>query len=101
MDGTPIYDIKPYLPYADSFPDANAGFAKETYNHSLKVEWKEELRERIPVEKREALIAVLAQDPRPPYHSNPQQVYKVAFDKVDVHFTVEEDQLTVNKIVPL
>lgn len=100
-DGTPIYDIKPYLRYVDSHPDATDGFAEETKDHRLQVTFPQELLEMFPIEKRDAILEVLAQDPRPSYHSDPGRRYGVAFAGYDVHFNVKEDHLTVFEVVSL
>ena len=75
MNGTPIYDIKPYLPYVDSHPKAKGGFTDHIEEHILKVEFPEALLEKIPKPQREALLEVLANDPRPRYQKNPERVY--------------------------
>ena len=98
MDGTPIYDIKPYLPYADCHPDAAGGFTVQTQQHQLRVECPEPLWGRIPADQREGLIGVLEQDPRPSYQHDPGRVYGMAFGGLEVHFTVEDDVLTVTGI---
>lgn len=100
-DGTPIYDIKPYLRYVDSHPDATDGFAGESKEHRLQVAFPQELLEIFPPEKRDAILEVLAQDPRPSYHSDPERRYGVAFAGYDVHFNVKEDHLTVFEVVSL
>lgn len=98
MDGTPIYDIKPYLPYVDCKPDASNGFALAQQEGVLEVEISPELSEIIPPEKLPALMAVLAQDPRPQYISDPQRLYTMSFAGYEVSFTVENDLLTVTEI---
>ena len=100
MDGTPIYDIKPYLPYADCKPDALGGFASVPKQATLTVRCEEELLTPLPDHRRAALLAVLAQDPRPSYHSDPNRVYGMAFSGFNVQFTVEGDTLTVHSIQP-
>ncbi len=95
MDGTPIYDIKPYLPASDSHPEAAGGFTEQIQDHKLKVEFPKEWLLMIPRESREALIDVLANDPRPGYQKNPDRVYGLAFGKKDIHFRVKGDVLTV------
>ena len=95
MDGTPIYDIKPYLPYVDSHPDAAGGFADPVREYALRVEFPGALMVKIPEESREALMEILAQDPRPSYQKDPGRVYGVPFAGMDVRFTVQEDLLTV------
>lgn len=100
-DQTPIYDIKPYLRYVDSHPDATDGFAGDTKDYRLQVTFPQALLEKFPPEKREAILEVLAQDPRPSYHSDPERQYGVSFAGFDVHFIVKEDHLTVFEVVSL
>lgn len=101
MDGTPIYDIKPYLPYADCLPRASGGFAAQVQKDRLKVNFPEELLARVPQEKRAALLAVLAQDPRPAYQASPDRVYGFEFAGFHVAFSVSGNLLTVRETVPL
>ena len=98
MDGTPIYDIKPYLPYVDSHPEAAGGFTDQIQDYKLKVEFPEELLKKIPVEKREALLAVLANDPRPGYQKDPERKYGMSFGSWDIHFKVDGEQLQVLEV---
>ena len=98
MDGTPIYDIKPYLPYVDSHPDARGGFAEEKAGYALDVHIPARLEAMIPEEKRSALAGVLAGDPRPSYQNDPARVYGVAFAGMNVKFTVDGNTLTVEAI---
>lgn len=100
MDGTPIYDIKPYLAYVDCHPDARDGFALAQKEGVLSVDCPEELLARLPAEKRQALIDVLAQDPRPQYQKDPRRVYQFEFAGMHVEFTVDEDRLTVCSVDP-
>lgn len=95
MDGTPIYDIKPYLPYVDSHPDARGGFSDEHAGYALSVHMPEELRACVPQDKIDALLGVLAGDPRPSYQSDPDRVYGVAFAGMNVKFQVDGSQLHV------
>ena len=95
MNGTPIYDIKPYLPYADSHPDAKGGFTDHIRDYRLQVEFPEELIKEIPTGQREALLEVLANDPRPRYQNRPDKVYGLAYGHKDIHFQVRDDILTV------
>ena len=95
MDGTPIYDIKPYLPYVDSHPDARGGFGAEQLGHALEVDFPPELLERIKADKREAIIGILKEDPRPSYQNDPQRIYGVSFAGKNVKFTVSDGRLTV------
>ena len=99
MDGTPILDIKPYIPYADSHPEASEGFTARTVSHHLKVNFPDQLLQRVPPDKREALIAVLSQDPRPSYQDDPSRIYGFPFAGMEVRFRVEGEQLTVVDIL--
>lgn len=99
MDGTPILDIKPYLPYTDSYPEASGGFAEKVAGYELEVVFPEELLEQIPEQKREAICCVLAQDPRPAYHHDASRRYGVEFAGFDVRFHVEGKILTVCEVV--
>lgn len=98
MDGTPILDIKPYLPYADSIPNATGGFALQSKEDILKVDFPENLLLKVPEEKRTALLRVLAQDPRPAYQADSARVYGFSFAGVTVKFTVENGILTVRGV---
>ncbi|MBQ3135726.1 MAG: tRNA (N6-threonylcarbamoyladenosine(37)-N6)-methyltransferase TrmO [Oscillospiraceae bacterium] len=95
MDGTPIYDIKPYLPYADCKPEAVGGFASMPKAATLQVVCPEELLAPLPADRHEALLAVLAQDPRPSYQDDPERVYGFGFAGANVRFTVRGNVLTV------
>ena len=95
MDGTPILDIKPYIPYGDSHPDAVGGFASTPAEPTLEVEIPPELLAEFPADQRDALCGVLAQDPRPSYQGDPERVYGMAFAGCNVRFTVGEGRLTV------
>ena len=97
MDGTPIYDIKPYLPYADCIPEATGGFAPDS-GKRLSVEIAPELLERLPEEKREGLLAVLANDPRPRYQNDPERIYGFPFAGFEIRFRVEGTCLRVLEI---
>jgi tRNA-Thr(GGU) m(6)t(6)A37 methyltransferase TsaA len=98
MDGTPIFDIKPYVPYADAHPEAKGGFVDQVARRTLAVRCPPELLDRVPEEKRGALLGVLAQDPRPSYQQDPQRVYGMTFASLEVRFTVDNDVLTVREI---
>lgn len=100
LDGTPIYDIKPYLPYADCRPEALGGFASCPQGSALQVDIPQKLLERVPPEKREALLGVLAQDPRPSYQSDPERIYGAAFGGLEVRFRVSGEVLTVLEVSP-
>lgn len=95
MDGTPIYDIKPYLPYADCHPEAVGGFAAQKPVGKLRVEIPEELCAAVSGELLSALRGVLAQDPRPAYQKDPKRVYGLSFAGMEVRFQVDGDALTV------
>lgn len=95
MDGTPILDIKPYLPYADCRPGALGGFAAAPNRETLAVECPAELWERVPADRREALRSVLALDPRPRYQADPERVYGFGFAGLEVRFSVEGGVLRV------
>ncbi len=98
MDGTPILDVKPYLPYADCRPEALGGFAAVPAGEALAVECPAELWERVPADRREALRAVLALDPRPRYQEDPERVYGFGFAGLEVRFSVEGEALRVLEI---
>ncbi|MBQ1255723.1 MAG: tRNA (N6-threonylcarbamoyladenosine(37)-N6)-methyltransferase TrmO [Clostridia bacterium] len=99
MDGTEIFDIKPYIPYADMRPDATGSFAEENKGYRLTVEDPENLLSVFPQDKRLSLVKTLALDPRPAYHDDPNRVYGFAYAGCDVRFTVNGTILTVVKIV--
>lgn len=101
MDNTPIYDIKPYLPYTDSHPEAVGGFADSVKNYALEVDFPEKLLAHIPEEKRAALLEVLAQDPRPSYQKDPERIYGFPYSGFDIRFRVEDKLLSVCQVVPL
>ena len=98
MDGTPIYDIKPYIPYADCHPDAAAGFTAQTQFHHLDVACPETLWARVPADQRDGLRGVLENDPRPSYQHDPERVYGMEFAGLEVHFQVDGSTLTVTGI---
>lgn len=95
MNGTPIFDIKPYIPYADCQPEATGGFTGGTEGKLLEVDFPSSLLEKLPPEKQEAAIGILAHDPRPRYQNDAKRVYGVTFAGYDIRFTVEENTLTV------
>ena len=95
LNGTPIYDIKPYLPYADSIPDAIGGFTQSLEERRLKVDFPEELLNKVKEEKRTALTAVLAADPRPSYQDDPERVYGMSFADYEIKFKVDGKNLKV------
>ena len=95
MDGTPIYDIKPYIAYTDSHPDAISGFANIPAEYLLEVVFPDDLLQQVPEHQRESLIEVLAHDPRPQYHDDPERVYGMAFGGMEVKFKVDGRALSV------
>ncbi len=95
LDGTPIYDIKPYLPYVDAHPEAAGGFSDVHSRDGIRVEFPEALLVKMPEELRQAAVEVLAQDPRAAYNKKPDYVYGMAFAEYDIRFTVQEDVLRV------
>lgn len=97
-DNTPIYDIKPYLPYVDSHPDARGGFAEQKADYALEVVFPEALLEKIPLQKRQAIKEVLKQDPRPAYHEDAKRQYGMAFAGFNVRFCVSDGVLTVLEV---
>ena len=99
LDGTPIYDIKPYLPYVDSHPDASNGFALDEKAGGLEVDFPEHLLEMIPQSKQKALVEVLSQDPRPGYQNEPERIYGIEFAGFDIRFRVNGKNLTVIEII--
>ncbi len=98
MNGTPIYDIKPYLPYCDSRPDAVGGFTETLGERKLTVSISDELLGRVPESKRQELLCVLGGDPRPSYQSDPERVYGFCFADMEVKFKVSGGTLTVVEI---
>ena len=100
MDGTPIYDIKPYLPYVDSHPEATGGFAAPLADYALEVDFPQELMELVKEDRREGLLEILKQDPRPAYQKDPERVYGFPFAGREIKFTVDDEQgvLTVRAV---
>lgn len=98
MDGTPIFDIKPYIPYGDCKPEATGGFTDRTGDFLLQVEFPPALLEKLPEDKRQAAIGVLSHDPRPTYQRSPERVYGLSFAGCNIRFTVNETQLTVLEV---
>ena len=101
LDGTPIYDLKPYLPYADCIPDAVGGFAADAPDVLREIADPDAFLSRLPPDKREALRGILALDPRPPYQRDPARVYGLVFAGFEVRFRVAGDVLTVADVVAL
>ena len=98
MDGTPILDIKPYLPYVDAIPGAAGGFTEQAKEYALRVEFPPDLMRLVPQEKREALLGVLESDPRPSYQEDSERVYGFGFAGLEVKFTVSQGLLTVRRV---
>ena len=98
LDGTPIYDIKPYLPFTDSHTDAIGGFADEVREYGLKVNFSLQLLNKIPESKRDALITILENDPRPSYKDDGDHEYGMVYSDLDIFFKVEDGTLTVTRI---
>ena len=101
MDGTPILDIKPYLPFTDSHPDALGGFADPVRDYHLEVVFPDSLLQQVPLRLRKPVLGLLAQDPRPSYQNDPERVYGVAFGGYDFRFRVADRVLTVCEIEKL
>jgi tRNA-Thr(GGU) m(6)t(6)A37 methyltransferase TsaA len=101
MDRTPIFDIKPYLPYTDCRPEASGGFTDTHKFEKLEVNFPDDLLQQIPEHQRAALIGILTQDPRPSYIEDPDRLFGFEFGSFDVKFTVQGNVLTVNKLEPL
>ena len=98
MDGTPIFDIKPYIPYGDCHPDATGGFTDNADEYILKVVFPNALLQKLPQNKRDAAIGVLSHDPRPSYQRKPGRIYGLTFAGFDIRFTVEDDVLSVTEV---
>ena len=98
MDGTPIFDIKPYIPYGDSHPDATGGFTDTAGEFLLDVDFPEVLLALLPEDKREAAIGVLSHDPRPSYQKDADRIYGLSFAGFDIRFTVSENRLQVQEV---
>lgn len=101
MDGTPIYDIKPYLPYADSHQEATGGFAEPLREYALEVNFPNEFLEILPQNRRDAAIAILENDPRPSYKNDPERIYGLSFAGYNIEFQVKDALLTVVNISKL
>ena len=101
MDGTPVYDIKPYIPYCDAHPEASGGFTDHRAFHRLEVICPDSILAVFPESKRAGLLDTLSQDPRPSYHHDPDRIYGLSYAGYDIHFRVCGDTLTVTSAVPL
>ena len=98
MDCTPIYDIKPYITYTDSHPEAISGFASKPAEYLLDVDFPDEWLQKVPESQRESLIEVLSHDPRPQYQDDPQRVYGMAFANMEIKFKVDGKRLAVTEV---
>ena len=98
LDGTPIYDIKPYLPFTDSHPDALAGFSENVRDYALKVDFCKELLTKIHISKQKPLLKILEHDPRPSYQNDADREYGMKFSDYEIFFKVEGDMLTVTRV---
>lgn len=99
MDGTPILDIKPYIPYSDAHPDALGGFTSTADDFILDVDFPAELLKKLPVDKRAAAVDVLSHDPRPSYHNDADRIYGLPFAGFDIRFTINDKTLRVKEVV--
>jgi hypothetical protein len=99
MDGTPILDIKPYIPYSDAHPDALGGFTSTADDFILDVDFPAELLKKLPADKRVAAVDVLSHDPRPSYHNDADRIYGLPFAGFDIRFTVNGKTLCVKEVV--
>ena len=98
MDGTPIFDIKPYIPYGDSHPEATGGFTDTAKDFVLEVSFPEQLLTKLPEDKRSAALGVLSHDPRPSYQKDSDRIYGLTFAGYDIRFTVKDNILTVQDV---
>ena len=98
LDGTPVLDIKPYIPYADAKPNAIGGYADEKKDYQLQVEFPSEWLDKIPTQKRDGLLECLADDPRPSYQDDPDRIYGMAFDIFQIKFQVKNGVLKVQSV---
>ncbi len=102
LDGTPIYDIKPYLPHSDCHSDAKGSYADEHFDHAITVDFPEALLTRVPKDKRETIIALLREDPRPSYQTDPDRLYRMRYGEYEITFSVDpvKELLTVKAVEP-
>jgi tRNA-Thr(GGU) m(6)t(6)A37 methyltransferase TsaA len=101
MDGTPIFDIKPYIPYGDCHPDATGGFTDTAGEFLLDVHFPPEMLQLLPQGKHSAVLGVLSHDPRPSYQRSPERIYGLSFAGFDIRFRVDDDTLLVLSVTPL
>ena len=99
MDGTPIYDIKPYIPYADCHPEALGGFTAKAEDYILEVNFPEALLQLLPPDRRTAAVEVLSHDPRPSYQNDPERIYGMSFAGKNIRFRIEDKTLTVLEVL--
>lgn len=99
LDGTPIYDIKPYLPYTDSHPDAKAGFAEEVFDYKIEVDFPSNLLAKIDEKYRDSIIKILSEDPRPSYKKASEKEYGMLFADYEIFFIVKEQKLRVTRVL--
>ena len=99
MDGTPIFDIKPYIPYCDCHADASGGFTDTAGDFLLQVDFPDKLLKKLPDSKQEGLLEVLSHDPRPSYQNDPDRVYGLTYGNWDIRFTVKEKTLQVQEVI--
>ena len=98
MDGTPLYDVKPYIPYSDCVPEASGGFTENLPEYELEVDFPIDMLGVLPEDKRAGAVALIRQDPRPPYHNHPEQIYKIGYAGYDIRFTVDDTSRTARVI---
>lgn len=101
MNGTPIFDIKPYIPYSDSYPDALGGFTDSAAEFLLNVDFPKHLLDKFPADKQTAILEVLSHDPRPSYQASADRIYGLSFGGFDIRFSVENNTLHVKEVTPL
>ncbi len=101
MDGTPIFDIKPYIPYGDCHPEALGGFTSTAKDYILKVDFPQSLLDNLPKDKQEAVLELLSHDPRPSYQTQPGRIYGLSFAGFDIRFSVENNILHVKELIAL
>jgi len=101
MDGTPIFDIKPYIPYSDAHPDAMGGFTAAAPDYVLQVDFPSELLENLPEEKQKAAVEILSHDPRPSYQRDSDRIYGLSFAGFDIRFTVTDQTLYVKDVISI
>ena len=99
LDGTPIFDIKPYIPYCDCHADASGGFTDTAGDFLLQVDFPDKLLKKLPDSKQEGLLEVLSHDPRPSYQNDPDRVYGLTYGNWDIRFTVKEKTLQVQEVI--